>query len=478
MLKPIALIFTAISLSAVLYDYSIEDKDFKTVPVQKPDDEFGKAAVHYTTYCGGCHGEKMDAFVDRKWKYGKTRENIFKSIKVGYPDGGMPSFDATFTDQETYQLADYILKGIQNIDKYTAKGKPASNIFKTEKLTIRLDTIYSGGKVPWSMAFLPDGNLLVTDRSGILTKVLKNKTTQIISGTPEVLAKGQGGLMEVTLHPQFKSNKIIYLSYSKTKQEGGKTLATTAIMSAQLDGNKLTNQKDIFVAEPYSTTQHHYGGKMVFKDGLIYFSVGERGNEKGNPQTLKNNSLGKVHRIKDDGSIPTDNPFLDDKSVPPSVYSYGHRNPQGIAVHPKTKEIWSNEHGPRGGDEINIVNPGKNYGWPVISYGINYNGTTFTDITKKEGMEQPLHYWIPSIGPSGMAFVTSNIYKGWENNLMVGSLRFEYLNRCVLDGKKVIDEEILFKNIGRLRDVRMAPDGYLYIAVENPGTIYKLVPLK
>jgi len=213
------------------------------------------------------------------------------------------------------------------------------------------------------------------------------------------------------------------------------------------------------------------------KDGYLYFSVGERGNERQNPQEIKGNALGKIHRIKSDGSIPSDNPFVKVKDAQTSIYTYGNRNPQGLTIHPVTGEIWENEHGPRGGDEINIIKPGNNYGWPVATYGINYNGKIISNISEKEGITAPIHYWIPSIGPSGMAFVTGNKYKGWEGNLLTGSLRFQYLNRSVIKNNKVVEEEILFKNIGRLRDVRMAPDGFIYIAVESPGTIYKLVPV-
>ena len=213
------------------------------------------------------------------------------------------------------------------------------------------------------------------------------------------------------------------------------------------------------------------------KDGYLYFSVGERGNEKENPQSLSNDH-GKIHRIKDDGSIPKDNPFVDTPGAKPSIWSYGHRNPQGAVINPATGVLWENEHGPRGGDEINIIVKGKNYGWPLVSYGINYNGIPITNKTTMEGIEPPILYWIPSIGPSGMAFVKGDRYKGWKGNLLVGSLRFKYLNLCRLKGNKVISEEILFKNIGRVRDVRMAPDGFIYMSVENPGTVYKLVPVK
>ncbi|CAM3902657.1 Glucose/Sorbosone dehydrogenase domain-containing protein [Pontibacter korlensis] len=291
-----------------------------------------------------------------------------------------------------------------------------------------------------------------------------------------MLAQGQGGLLDVELHPNFEQNSIIYLSYSAFKEEGGKTLSTTAVMRAQLQGNQLTNQKVIFEALPYSTTRHHYGSRLEFdRNGNLYLSVGDRGNHDENPQSLQRHA-GKVHRIKDDGSIPSDNPFVNKSGAVASTFSYGHRNIQGMVLHPQTGVLWTHEHGPRGGDEVNITEKANNYGWPAISYGINYNGTILTKLKEKEGMEQPLHYWDPSIAPSGMAFVTGNRYKGWEGDLMVGSLRFEYLARLKMEGNKITGEEKLLEDIGRVREVKMSPDGYLYVAVEEPGIIYRLVP--
>lgn len=438
----------------------------------------GKVANLYMANCSGCHGEQMNAFVDRQWKHGSTQKDLIKAIKHGYPDEGMPAFDAAFSDEEITGLANYILTGIRNVNRYMIDDKPESNTFKTEKLTIRLDAVVEGMDVPWGIAFLPGHELLVTDRNGKLYRVKNDKSKIEVSGVPEVVAQGQGGLMDVVLDPAFSSNKLIYFSYSKPKNEGGNILATTAVMRAKLTGNKLTEQKDIFIANPYSRTRHHYGSRLVFDDkGHLFFSVGERGNEKQNPQEIKGNDLGKIHRIKTDGSVVADNPFLKTPGVQPTIYSYGHRNPQGLAFNPRTKELWSNEHGPRGGDELNIIKPGRNYGWPVITYGINYNGKTISNISAKAGMEQPEHYWLPSIGASGLAFVNGNRYPGWENNILSGALRFKYLNRSEMKGNKVVHEEILFKNIGRVRDVRMGPDGYIYIAVESPGTVYKLVPL-
>lgn len=432
---------------------------------------------NYKSYCAGCHGEKLDAFVDRKWKYGSSRNDLFKGIKYGYTNGGMPAFDSTFNSNEIYALADYILDGIKNRERYDFKETAKENLFVSEEQNVKLDTVVSGLSIPWAIAFLPGNELLVTEKSGKLYHVYNNKTKQLITGVPPVVNEGQGGLLDVIVHPQFEKNNIIYLSYSKAKNDDP-TLATTAILKATLKNNELVNTKIIFEALPYSTTRHHYGCRMVFgKDGMLYFSVGERGNEKQNPQSTAND-LGKIHRITDDGGIPPDNPFAQSTSAKRTIYSYGNRNPQGLAMDKVTGKIWETEHGPRGGDEVNIIEPGKNYGWPAISYGINYNGKIITDKTALPGMEQPLHYWIPSIAPSGTAFVEGNRYKGWKGDLLVGSLRFNYLNRCKIKDGKIVGEELLLKNIGRMRDVRMGPDGYIYVAVENPGYVFKLVPVE
>jgi len=292
-----------------------------------------------------------------------------------------------------------------------------------------------------------------------------------------VLAEGQGGLLDVAVHPDFAKNGWVYMSYSAYKMEGDQKLSTTAVVRAKLVGNDLTEQKVIFEALPYSKTRHHYGSRLAFdKQNFLYVSVGERGNEKENPQT-KTNDLGKVHRLYDDGRVPKDNPFVNDKDARATIYSYGHRNPQGMAMNPQTGDIWTHEHGPRGGDEVNIIRKAANYGWPVICYGINYDGKPITALSAKEGMEQPMIYWLPSIAPSGMAFVTGDKYPGWKNNLMVGSLRFQYLNRCVVKDNKIVSQENVLKNIGRLRNVDMGPDGYLYVSVEDPGYVFRLMPI-
>ena len=281
--------------------------------------------------------------------------------------------------------------------------------------------------------------------------------------------------MDVELHPNYKENGWIYLSFASDKGEG--TGGNTAIMRAKLNGNRLVNNQLLYKGTPNTTKGQHFGSRLEFdNEGNLYFSIGDRANRDVNPQDVTRDG-GKIYRIKDDGRIPSDNPFANQKGAKTAIFSYGHRNPQGLAKHPGTGKIWEHEHGPRGGDEINIIQKGKNYGWPVITYGINYSGTKITDETSKPGMEQPLHQWTPSIAPCGMTFVTSKRYPEWKNNLLVGSLVFQYLERLVIENNKVVYREKLLENAGRLRNVKQAPDGYIYVGIEGKG-IFRLEPKK
>ncbi|MDN3690346.1 PQQ-dependent sugar dehydrogenase [Cyclobacterium jeungdonense] len=335
-----------------------------------------------------------------------------------------------------------------------------------------VETVVDDLKLPWGMAFLPDGSLLITERSGELIHFKNGEKTEI-SGVPEVRAKGQGGLLDIELHPDYASNGWIYLSYSS--EEGPGDGAHTAISRAKLEGNRLTNQEVIYKATPNTEAGQHYGSRIVFdKDGYLFFTIGERGNRDENPQDITRDG-GKVYRLHDDGQVPTDNPFVNSTGAKKAIYSYGHRNPQGMIVHPESGEIWVHEHGPRGGDEINVVKKGANFGWPEISYGINYNGTILTEETSKPGMEQPLYYWVPSIAPSGFAVVTGDRYPEWQGDLLVGSLSFAYLEKLTLDGDEVTKREKIIDGMGRVRNVVMGPDGYIYAGIEGKG-IVKIVP--
>ena len=326
--------------------------------------------------------------------------------------------------------------------------------------------------IPWGIAFLPDGSMLITEKAGELIH-FKNGVKTSIQGVPEVYVRGQGGFMGITLHPKYETNGWIYFAYASAEGEGDG--GNTVIMRAKLKDNALVEKQQLYKASPNSTRGQHFGSRIAFdNEGYLYFSIGDRGDHDVNPQDITRDG-GKIYRLHDDGRIPTDNPFVNVPNAKTAIYSYGLRNPQGMIKNPETGTIWEHEHGPQGGDEINIIQKGKNYGWPVISYGINYNGTILTDLTEKEGMEQPLFYWIPSIAPSGMAFVTSNKYPDWKGNLLVGALKFQYLERMVLENGKVVKREKIAEKIGRVRDVVQAPDGYIYMAVEGKG-IVKIVP--
>ncbi len=327
--------------------------------------------------------------------------------------------------------------------------------------------------VPWGMAFLPDGSMLVTEISGDLIHFEDGQKTKV-SNAPKVYKRGQGGLLDVATHPDYKNNGWIYISYSSDegKEKGGHT----ALMRAQLKDNALVDIEQLYKATPNTTKGQHFGSRIAFdNDGYLYLSIGERGDRDHNPQDITRDG-GKIYRFNDDGSIPEDNPFVGTDGAKTAIYSYGHRNPQGLAKNPETGEIWDNEHGPQGGDEINIIEPGANYGWPLVTYGINYSGTPITDKTEMEGMTQPIHYWVPSIAPSGMAFVSSDTYGAdWKGSVLVGSLKFQYLERLAMNGNTVTKREELMPGLGRVRNVKEGPDGLIYVAVEGKG-IYKLVP--
>jgi glucose/arabinose dehydrogenase len=336
--------------------------------------------------------------------------------------------------------------------------------------------VTQGIDIPWGMAWLDEKTILVSDRKGEL-RVISNGVLleEKITGLPELRAQGQGGLLDVAVDPNYAQNSLIYFSYSGL--EGECEGAHTSVLRAKLHDFKLTEQSVIFEADPNTTKGQHYGGRLTFdKQGYLYISSGDRGDRDVNPQRLDRDA-GKIHRINSDGSIPNDNPFVGQKDANPSIFSYGHRNPQGMAMHPVTGDIWTHEHGPKGGDEINIIRKGANYGWPVISFGVNYSGSSFTELTEKEGMEPPQWYWVPSIAPSGMTFVTSDIYPDWKGKIIVGSLKFAYLVALELEGDKVLRQEILFPGIGRVRNVMQGADGYLYVATDGAG-IFKIVPSK
>jgi glucose/arabinose dehydrogenase len=436
------------------------------------------AAANYQNYCAGCHGDNLEKFAAKSWMDEAGNVSIISSIKFGIEDIGMPAFQKTFSDAELEALAVYVKKGIPEDRSRLKPAVTAGSVIESESQRYAVDTVVSGLNVPWGLAFLPGGDLLISERAGTLHRFSAGRLSPPIEGLPPIMAFGQGGLLDLALHPDFEENGWIYIAYSSPSSESRRRTGNTAIMRARLTGNTLTDQQVIFKGTPETDRGHHFGCKLAFDGkGHLFFGIGDRGQHFDFPQKL-NNTNGKIHRIHDDGSIPADNPFVDTPGAITSIYSYGHRNPQGTAINPLTGELWVSEHGPRGGDELNLVEPGLNFGWPVISYGINYDGSVLTKLTEKEGLEQPVLFWTPSIAPCGMTFVTGDRYRQWQNNLLVGSLRFQYLERVVISGHSVIHREKLLEGIGRVRNVVMGPEGLIYVAIEDPGKIVRLIPME
>jgi glucose/arabinose dehydrogenase len=353
-----------------------------------------------------------------------------------------------------------------------AQVKPNDITLKEDAKNYTLETVVSDIQIPWGMTWLPDGTMLVTEKSGVLYHI-KNGAKTEIKNMPKVYTRGQGGLLDITLHPDYAKNGWIYITYAAAEGEGDG--GNTKLIRAKLLDGGLTQIESLYKATPNSTKGQHFGSRIVFdNEGYLYFSIGERGDNKTNPQDIKRD-CGKIYRLNDDGSIPKDNPFVGQAGVKEAIYTYGNRNPQGMAKHPETGEIWAHEHGPKGGDEINIIKKGANYGWATVTYGINYDGTIMSTETERPGIEKPIYYWIPSIAPSGMTFVTSDKYPDWKGHLLVGSLVFQYLELVKLKGKEVIERQKIATDIGRVRNVAQGPDGFIYIAVEGKG-ILKIIP--
>ena len=357
-------------------------------------------------------------------------------------------------------------------------AKDKQQLIHSEKHSFRIVPLLAGLENPWSIAFLPDGRMLVTERAGRLRLVTQDfeLDPKPIDGLPEVIANGQGGLFDVVLHPQHAQNGWIYWAYNALGTGGW----GTALARGKLQGQRMTEVQVLFSMQPKTRSAHHFGGRIVFDAaGMVYLTLGDRG-DKDRAQKL-NDHAGSVIRLHDDGRVPNDNPFVERAGALPEKWTLGHRNMQGAAINPQTGELWTHEHGPQGGDEVNVIRPGLNYGWPIITYGVNYGlGTKIGEGQSKPGMVQPLQVWVPSIAPSGMAFVSGSQFPQWQGSMLVGALRGQMLVRLTLEGDKVLSEERLFQGRpGRIRDVRMGPDGLVYLLTDDPqGALLRLEPAK
>jgi glucose/arabinose dehydrogenase len=441
----------------------------------------------YAQHCASCHGPKLEggaasSLLDEVWKFGGDDASVTASIRDGRPGTAMMPFKDILNDEQLRQLVFYIRE-----QSGLAKGKPETKVdpegavIKSEKQTVRLEVVAKDLETPWGLAFLPDGRLLVTERPGRLRIVEKGKLLPPVSGIPEVWQVQDGGLFDVEVHPDYARNGWIYLSYA---EPGPEKTSNTVIIRGKIRDNSWVDQQVLFKGGPetYGTQNAHYGSRFTFdRQGHLFYSIGDRG-RSADAQDLSK-PAGKIHRINDDGSVPKDNPFAGQSNALGSIWSYGHRNPQGLALDPSTGNLWSSEHGPRGGDELNRIEPGKNYGWAVVSHGLEPGITT----SEQEGMVSPVVYWTPTIAPAGIVFCSSPRYPGWKNSLFVTGLGGQQLRRLEVAGGKVTHQEVVFNEYGRVRDIIVGPDNLFYVALSLPGqrlsdttvgVIVRMVPVR
>lgn len=445
----------------------------------------------YTDLCAGCHGQRWEgnrapSMLDDVWAHGGDDESLARSIRKGNPANEMPGFEAVLTSQEIRAMVVFIRESRERARQQKQPNRTDIDglVLRSELETFKIERVATGLETPWGIAFLPGGRMLVTERPGRIVVIEPGHgVVETISGLPPIWRKQDGGLLDIAVHPDYARTGWVYLAFSET---GGTEpgASTTKIIRARIRQGQLVDHETLFQAPPklYWNNNTHFGARFFFdRAGFLYYSLGDRGH-RDDAQDLAS-PYGKLHRVRDDGRVPPDNPFVARAGAVPTIWSYGHRNQQGIAQHPVTGELWATEHGARGGDELNLIRRGRNYGWPVITYGMNDNGTPITDRTAQEGMEQPVVYWTPSIAVCAIEFYTGDKFPHWKNHLFATALAGRHLRRLVLEGDQVTHQEVLFRDFGRVREVVTGPDGFLYIALnaefkDSPGQIIRLVPAR
>lgn len=441
-----------------------------------------KAKEIYDQYCSNCHGTDLrggnaQSLLDGVWQFGDGQGYVSRNIKFGIPHLGMPSYEESLSDQEIRLLVDYLYA--EQMKAGVSKPDPPPQLESID-YTIKTDIWVEDLDLPWAIVFLNSDTALITERPGHLRMVVGGTLlAEAVKGTPEVLNEGQGGLMDVNIDPQYASNGWVYLSYShriEPEQEDQRAPAMTRLVRGKIRDLRWVDEEVIYEApqNTYRTTRHHYGNRIVFdKKGYLYFSIGDRGAQDQAQDPKRPN--GKIHRIYPDGSVPEDNPFVDEGLA--TLYTLGNRNSQGLSVHPGSDELWSAEHGPLGGDELNLIKKGSNYGWPLITYGSNYDGVPVSDFTRKEGLAQPALYWKPSIAVCGIEFCQGEAFPRWKHKLLVGALKFEEVRLLDIENDRVMHQEVILKNYGRVRDIGLDPEGNVYVVVNKPDRIIRLSPL-
>ena len=444
------------------------------------------AKTLYTTHCAGCHGTNLQgatsapALLKETWKNNAGKEPIAHAIRKGVPGTTMVAWENTLNEQQISDITRFILAAQ---DQKPDKGIDSATVFKnTQAYNLKIEKIATGGlKTPWGIEFINKDSALVTEKPGGLRWLVKGKLSpEPIRGLPVAyLGTSTAGLMDIALDPEYGKNGWVYLGVSKSNgdSQDKKALALTKIVRGKVQGDRWVEEQTLFeVPDSLKVVDgNRWGCRFLFdRERHLFFTIGDMGQAMDSQNPGK--ATGKVFRINADGSIPKDNPFANQKGALPALYSLGNRNVQGIAQHPVTGEIWMTEHGPKGGDELNILKKGANYGWPVITYGIDYDGSIVSEISEKEGMEQPIVFWTPSIAVSAIAFCGSPRFPAWKNNLLVGALGFQELRRLVIVEDRVLMQELLFKGMGRVRDVKFGPDGALYVLTNNPDDILRITP--
>lgn len=437
-----------------------------------------------TELCAGCHGPNLaggtaPSLIDDVWKFGSDDASVLRAIREGFPQLNMAPYGALLSEEEQRGL----LGHIRRLGRQFALGMispalapPDSIEIRSERHAFRLETVVAPLNTPWSIVFLPDGRMLVSDRIGQLRVFARGQLeAEPIRGTPVPFVRQDGGFLDLIAHPRYAENGWLYLAYTETGRAENSSM--TVVVRGRIRDGAWVDQQDIFRAPQahYNLNDtSHYGCRFLFDSaGNLFFSIGDRG-KADDAQDLRSPS-GKIHRVRDDGSIPPDNPFVSQPGAWPSIWSYGNRHVQGLQYHPVTGELWATEHGPRGGDELNVIVRGRNYGWPVASDGLAQRDERIEGRTRA-GMESPIVSWTPSIAPAAIEFYAGERFPRWKNNLFIASLVGRHLRRLEIDGHRVAHQEVLFAEMGRVRDVTVGPDGYLYVALNNPGRIARLVP--
>ena len=439
-----------------------------------------------TEYCTSCHGEglvgaRAPALSRGSLQRAQSRDEIEDVIKNGIVANGMPAFKGTLSDDQIASLANFITT-VRDFGETQARRSIANfenKVFESELEKFSVEVVANGLEVPWSFAFLPDGRMLVAERPGRLRVVSQDSVSDPIAGFPAVWARQDGGLLGMTLHPDYKRNGWIYLAFAEAGTDLGTSM--TRVVRGRIKDGRWVDQQDVWAPDraDYIESNIHFGARLLFVDGKLLFSIGDRGRRED--AQLTSNPFGKVFRVNEDGSTPKDNPFAQRRDAMGSIWTYGHRNTQGLARDPRTGFVWATEHGPKGGDELNVLHKGANYGWPVVTHGVDDDGSIISKETSRAGMQDPAAFWTPSISPAAIEFYTGKRFPRWRNQMLLGSLTSQELRRVEIDGDRVVKQEVLIKTFGRIRDIHTGPDGNVYVAIERfnkLGQLVRLVPAK